>query len=263
MLRKMKKKERKIIEYQDEKNDEFSTAKITPRTIDEHYPYVHKSKIWNAGCYLCQNILSIPLKYGYAKIKFHLTYIGKENIKPYQKQGYFLYGNHTQAFADTFISSNAIYPKRNFFIVNPENVSMKGLGNFVQLLGAIPIPNHKKGMKPFLAAIQDKIKRGYSVTIFPEAHIWPYYTKIRPFSSVSFGYPVEENVPCFCITNTYQARGRKNDKVKIVSYIDGPFYPDNRLSKAERKKKLRDTIYECMVKRSQNSNQQMIEYRKR
>ncbi len=36
-----------------------------------------------------------------------------------------MYVNHTQPFADTFIPSNPIYPKRNFFIVNPENVSMK------------------------------------------------------------------------------------------------------------------------------------------
>lgn len=255
-----KNKEQKIIYYQDEKNDEFSTAQITPRKIDEHYPYFHQSKLWNLGCYLCQNLFSLPIKYGYAKMKFRLTYVGKEKIKPYKNQGYFLYGNHTQAFADTFISSNAIYPKRNFFIVNPENVSLKGLGNFVQLLGAIPIPNSKKGMKLFLASIQEKIQKGYGITIFPEAHIWPYYTKIRPFSAVSFRYPVEQNVPCFCLTNTYQARGKKKDKVKIVSYIDGPFYPDTSLTKAEQKRKLREEIYSCMVERSKNNTIEMIKY---
>ena len=31
----------KIIYYEDELNDEFSTAKIEPRKIDENYKYIH------------------------------------------------------------------------------------------------------------------------------------------------------------------------------------------------------------------------------
>ena len=38
----------KIIYYEDELNDEFSTAKIEPRKIDENYKYIHKNVIWNA-----------------------------------------------------------------------------------------------------------------------------------------------------------------------------------------------------------------------
>ncbi len=60
-----------------------------------------------------------------------------------------MYANHTQVFADTFLTSNVIYPKRNYLIVNPENVSMKFLGNFVQMFGAIPIPTGRDGMKNF------------------------------------------------------------------------------------------------------------------
>ena len=51
----------------------------------------------------------------------------------------FIYSNHTQAFSDTFTPSLAVYPKRNFLIVNPENISIKGIGWFVEMLGAIPI----------------------------------------------------------------------------------------------------------------------------
>ena len=32
----------RIIYYNDELNDEFSTAKIIPRKIDENYKYMHK-----------------------------------------------------------------------------------------------------------------------------------------------------------------------------------------------------------------------------
>ena len=93
-----------VIYYSDELNDEFSGSNITPRVIDENYKYIHKNIFWNMQAFLLQNILSLPLKYFYAKWKLKIKYIGKEKLKPYKKQGYFIYGNHTQVFADTFIT---------------------------------------------------------------------------------------------------------------------------------------------------------------
>ena len=255
-------KEKKIIYYKDELNDEFSKAKIVPRRIDSSYKYEHRNPFWRLSAYLIQNVLSLPLKFIYVKAKFGIEYVGKEKLKPYKKQGYFVYGNHTQTFADTFIITNTVFPKRNYLIVNPENVSMKGLGNFVQKFGAIPIPTERNGMRNFLEAVKSKIKKGYSVTIFPEAHIWPYYTKIRPFKNVSFRYPVELEVPTFCVTNTYQKRG--NGKPKITTYIDGPFYPDEDLENIQDKKQsLRDKVYNAMVERSKQSNFEYIKYIKK
>ena len=257
-------KQKEIIYYKDELNEEFSTAKIVPRKIDENYKYIHKSVIWNAIAFLLQNGLSVPIKFLYAKIKFKIKYVGKEKLKPYKQQGYFIYGNHTQIFADTFITSNTNYPKKNFFIVNPENVSMKFLGNIVEMLGAIPIPSNKEAMKNFLEVIEKRIKDGNSVTIFPEAHIWPYYTKIRPFKTVSFKYPVQLNVPTFSVTNTYQSYGKNNDKVRIVTYVDGPFFPDDECkTMKEKQQNLRDKVYKKMVERSQNSNIEVIKYVKK
>lgn len=256
-------KDRKIIYYSDELNDEFSSAQITPRVIDENYKY-KKGKVWDFFSFIIQNIISMPIKVGYAKIKFRIKYVGKEKLKQCKNSGYFVYVNHTQAFADTFIPSIAIFPKRNFLIVNPENISVKPFGWLVELLGAIPVPGNKTAMKNFLQTVEYRINKKQSITIYPEAHIWPYYTKIRPFKSVSFKYPVEMKKPIFCITNTYQKRGEKGDKVKIVSYIDGPFYPEESLKTAkEQKEDLRNRIYERMVDRSKNSNVDVIEYRKK
>ena len=167
--------ERKVIYYKDELNDEFSEAKIVPRKIDGSYVYIHKNPLWNIASYILQNILSMPIKLIYAKCKLRIKYIGKENFKKARKTGYFIYANHTQSFADTFIPSLANYPKRNFFIVNPENVSMKFLKHTVEMLGALPIPSDKKGMVHFLEAIKNKISKNNSITIYPEAHIWPLH----------------------------------------------------------------------------------------
>lgn len=253
-------KEKRIIYYKDELNDEFSEAKITPRIIDENYVYEHKNPLWKFASLALQNVFSMPIKILYSKLKFRQKYIGKEKIKKYKNTGYFIYANHTQNFADVFIPSLPIYPKRNFFIVNPENVSMKFLGNIVQMLGAIPIPSNRKAMMNFLNSINKKIERNYAITIYPEAHIWPYYTKIRNFKSVSFKYPVQLQKPTFCMTNTYQER--KNGKVKITTYIDGPFFSDIKKPLKEQQQELRDKVYEQMVKRSKNSTYEHIIYKK-
>ena len=141
---------------------------------------------------------------------------------------------------------------------------MKFLGNVVEMLGAIPIPDNKEAMKNFLNTIKLRIKKENSITIFPEAHIWPYYTKIRPFKNVSFKYPVQLDVPAFCVTNTYQSCGKNNDKVRLVSYIDGPFFPDECCNNMkEKQQNLRDKIYNQMVERSKMSNVEVIKYVKK
>ena len=251
--------EQKVLYYSDELNDELAPATIQSRVIDEKFKY-KKGLIWNACSLFIQNVLSMPIKWGYLRIKFRHKFIGKEKLKECKKQGYFMYANHTQPFADTFIPSVADYPKRNFLIVNPVNISLRGTGTLVEMLGAIPIPSDIKAMKNFLATIEEKIKNKNSITIYPEAHIWPYYTKIRPFKAVSFKYPVKLNAPAYCITNTYQSYGRHNNKIQLVSYVDGPFYPNEELPLKERQQDLRDRVYEKMVERSRNNNVEHIKY---
>lgn len=252
-------KNRKVIYYKDELNDEFSSAKIIPRKIDENYKYKH-GKVWDFCSWVIQNVISMPIKVGYAKLKFRIKFVGKEKLKDYKSSGYFVYANHTQAFADTFIPSIAVFPKRNFLIVNPENISVKPFGGLIEMLGAIPVPGNKTAMKNFLDVINEKMEKDYSITIYPEAHIWPYYTGIRNFKSVSFKYPVEFKKPVFCVTNTYQKCGKSMDKVRIVSYVDGPFFADESLSVREQKEELRNRVYECMVERSRNSNVEVVRY---
>lgn len=72
-------KKNKVIYYNDELNDEFSTAVIEPRIIDERYNYKH-SFIWECFSALLQNVLSVPIKWIYLKCKFRHKFIGKENI---------------------------------------------------------------------------------------------------------------------------------------------------------------------------------------
>ena len=60
-------KEQEVIYYSDELNEEFSTAKIEPRKIDNTYKYEHKNIFWNIAAFLVQNVFSVPIKFLYAK----------------------------------------------------------------------------------------------------------------------------------------------------------------------------------------------------
>ena len=258
----MKIKEKaKIVYYEDELNDEFSDAKIISDLVDKNYKYIHRNIFWRIGEAIIF-LISLPIKFIVPIVQFKIIYIGKEKVKLYKDKGLFIYANHTQQFLDTFVPTNHLFPKGNAIIVNPENVSMKGMKTLVKMLHAIPIPNKLDGMKNFFDAIDYYIQeKKYAITIYPEAHIWPFCTWIRNFKDVSFKYPIKYNVPSFCVTNTYQKYKGREDEVQIVSYLDGPFFPDEKIENLkERQKDLRDRIYNQMCERAKQNDIEVIKY---
>ncbi|MBQ8165308.1 MAG: hypothetical protein IJZ94_05790 [Clostridia bacterium] len=253
---------RKVIYYSDELNDEFSLAQITPKKIDGNYVYIHESRFKAFTHFFWYRIIATPIAYLYTKAVFRHKVIGRECLKDYKKTGYFMYGNHTQDIGDAFMPSMLNFPQEDYVIVHPNNVSMPVLGKINPSLGALPLPDDMTAYKNFIRAVEKRISQNKAVVIYPEAHIWPYYTKIRPFTDASFAYPVRLGVPSFCFTNTYQKR-KYSKKPRIVTYIDGPFLPDKNLPAKEQKTVLRNKIYECMCKRAENSDVVMIQYIKK
>lgn len=104
-----------------------------------------------------------------------------------------------------------------------------------------------------------KLSPGNCVVIYPEAHIWPCYTGVRPFRDSSFRYPVETGQPVFAFTVTYR-RHLILPLPRTVVYIDGPFFPDSALTLRQNQRKLRDEVYNAMCRRSQKSNFRYHEY---
>ncbi len=253
---------RKVIYYSDELKDEFSLTQITPRVIDESYTYIHKSFFKHFTHFFWYRVVFTPIAFFYTKIKFRHKVIGKEKFKSFKKSGYFIYGNHTQDLGDAFMPNMMNFPKHNYMIVHPNNVSMPFLGRITPSLGALPLPGCVKAYRNFASAVHTHIESGHAVVIYPEAHIWPFYTKIRPFSDESFVYPIKENVPSFCFTNTYQKR-KHSKKGKVVTYIDGPFYPNATLSARERRLALRNEIFNTMTERAKLSDHIQIQYIKK
>ena len=256
------KKEKQVIYYDDELNNEFSTAQIVAKKIGDDYVYIHTGIFKKFTHFFWYRVVATPIAFFYLKIKFHHKIVNRKILKEFKNKGYFMFGNHTQPTGDAVIPSMITFAKDAYVIVHPNNVSMPYLGRVTPSMGALPLPDTLKATINFSKAIETRIKENKSIVIYPEAHIWPYYTKIRPFTDESFYYPVKYDAPVFCFTNTYQKR-KHGSKPKLVTYVDGPFYRDESKSVQEQRKLLRDQVYECMTERSKMSTVEVIEYRKK
>ncbi|MBE6548330.1 MAG: hypothetical protein E7667_05585 [Ruminococcaceae bacterium] len=255
----MDKKSPKVIYYRDELNDEFSKAQITPKRIDASYRYERKSFFAKAAHVFLYRFVAIPIAFVYLKVKFGHKIINKKALKPFRKKACFIYGNHTQTSADPLIPTFITFPYRANIIVHPNNVSIPIVGGLMPYLGAIPLPDDMAANRNFIKCIEARLQKGQAVFIYPEAHIWPYFTGIRNFKDTSFFYPVKYDTPVFCFTNTYQRRKWRKTP-RMVTYIDGPFYKDTQLPPRVQKSELRDRVYECMCERAKNSNVTIIKY---
>lgn len=252
---------RKIIYYKDELNDEFSTAVIVPRKIDETWNYGGRGFCWNLIHFFIYRIIAVPVAWSYLKLKFSHKIVNRQVLKPYKKQAFFVYANHTNVFADPLVPTFVCWPKDAMVIVHPNNVSIPVLGRFLPYVGALPLPDNLKAGRNFMETIKFHVSKKRAIMIYPEAHIWPFYTKIRGFLDSSFKYPVEYNTPVFCFTNVYKKR-RFSKNPKMVTYVDGPFFAGENLSPKEKRRSLRNQVFETMCERSKLNEVELIKYEK-
>lgn len=258
----------KIIYYKDELNDDFAGNNIKTKKVPADYRYINHNIFFRVGAFILYYGIAKPLVWLVIKVMFFAKVKNRKVLKAVQGQGHFIYANHTGDILDAFRPNTLRLFRKNYIVVNPDAFSIPGIKTIVAMLGAMPIvDNDIRQNAKLLEAVEYRIKHKASVTIYPERHIWPYYTKIRPFTPASFHYPVKLNAPAIVLTTTYHAHKGLLKWIKrprVIHYLDGPFYPDNTLSKVEAKQLLRDTIYQTMVARATNTPQyEYIKYIKK
>ena len=240
---------KKIIYYEDLINDDFANNGIKPKLVTADFPFVIKNPFWILGEFLAYRIVATPLVWLIAKVGFGLRIKNRRAIRGLRGTGYYLYGNHSQNMMDAYTPTLVSFPKHAHVIVGPHAVSLALLRYPVMLLGGIPIPDGIKGKVIFLKALSFRVEQKRTVVIYPEAHIWPWYTGIRPFSDVSFTYPVKDDVPAVAFVTTYRRRKLFPMLPPLLTVtLSEPFYPDHSLSRSEARRKLRDQVYDFMCR---------------
>ena len=245
----------KVYYFENELTDDFSGFNQNTKVVDKDYIYIHKNIFYKLFNFISYKVMRVVARI-YLKLKFKYKVYNKELLKG--KKSYFLYGNHTHVPGDAYIPNMIVNKVKPYFIVDADNVSTKGTQLFMESVGAMPIPNRINGMRNFKNVLKERIKN-HPVVIYPEAHIWPFYTKIRNYTDVSFRYPITYDVPVYTFTVTYHKYKRRNFPV-IKVFLDGPFTYDKELSRKEAQKKLRDEVHNCMVERSKLNSYKFVHY---
>jgi len=253
------KKEKPIIYYSDELNDEFANDNLNPKIIDENYKYIHKSFFKILTHFFWYRCIAIPLAVIFLKLKYRHKKINYKILKPFKKQTVFLYGNHTNNIADPLLPTIISSPRRVNVLVNPANLNIPFIGKILPSLGAIPLPTTRKAYKNYKESLDFLVSKNRVISIYPEKHIWPFYTKIRPFEVDSFRYAVDYEKATFSFTNIYKKR-KYSKNPKMITYIDGPFYPNKDLARKDQIINLREQVYQQMVLRSKENNIELIKY---
>ncbi len=256
--------EKKTVYYTDELGDDFALTRdaIKARRPEGGFRYEHHFLLWRAGAWMLYRVVATPIVWAYCKAVYGLRIQGRRKILTV-RGGCFLYGNHTQNIIDAFLPTMAAFPKRCNIITAPDAVSIPVIRHITPMLGAIPLPDSFEEIRAFQKTIKKSAEKGRALAVYPEAHIWPYYNKIRPFSDESFVYPCKYGVPAVPFTVTYRSRRILRKLPPAVTLVIGdPVYADRELSAREARRKMRDEVYEQMCRASEDSYE-YIRYVKR
>lgn len=254
------KTEERIIYYNDEQNDDFSGLQIEGKPLGEGYRYIRTGFFYKIFEFVFYYAVMIPVVFMLEKVYCHQKFANRKVLKKAKKEGCFIVSNHTQVQSDSYIGPLAVFPKKCFIISHPDVLSIKGMRLGMQAYGVIPLGSNLDEKKEFLRCVEKRMQSGNAVIVYPEAHVWPYYTKIRPFDDQCFTYLAKQQKPMFVLTNCYQKR-RFSKKPQIVTYADGPFYPNPDLNRRSTAKELRDIAYNTMCQRTkEHSTVEYIKY---
>lgn len=259
----MNKRKTKVIYYKDELTDDFAGTKIMPDIIDSKYDFAPKNFGYRVMSALLR-IIAMPIISFIERIVYGVTIKNKKALKGLK--GCYLYGNHTGVY-DAFTPNLLSFPyAKTKIIASADSVSIKGLKKVVKMLGVIPVPTGLDGLKEFTAAVEYYHSRGENIAIYPEAHIWPYYTGVRNFSATSFRYPVKDGAPVIAFFTAYTKPSGLFwffRKVKTVVYVSNPIYPDKMLAPKKAQIKLRNDVYDFFKECSQKySDFEYVRYEK-
>ena len=235
--------------YEDELKDDFEKTKTLKRIdLPPDYKYIHKNIFFRIYAFILFWFIAKPVLH---TILFFagLRVKGRKNIKDVKKKvgSGFIYMNHTSFWDMVSNQVLTVTFRRCNIIGYTDALTLPRFVRFLTFgLGYLPLPTSLNDYRKFDEALKYYSNKKRFIIIFPEAHIWPYYTKIRPFIATSFKYPAKLNVPAIPVVTCYTKR-RFSDKPKPTLYIGEAVYPKKELSLNENKEYMRNECYKRMV----------------
>lgn len=216
-------------------------------TVDEHYKFIPRHWCARFFSYLIKMIAAAFFAC-FNFIAYGFTVKGKKNFKGIPG-GAVTICNHVQG-VDCSLVVEAVAPKNLYYPTIKTNLELAFLRWPIKFCGGMPIPESPKALRVFNGVIQELLKRGNYVHVYPEGILFPYYLKgIRQFQRGAFKYAYDADVPVVPMVITFrERRGLRritNRKPLITMTVLEPVYPDT--SKRARPE-IERLLFECYEK---------------
>ena len=177
---------------------------------------------------------------------------GEENLSVLQK-GAIVTCNHFSAF-DNYIVFHGIrkaLPRKYLYKVIREGnyTNFPGLYGFLfRNCNTLPLSSNRRTMMNFTAAVDELLKRGESILIYPEQAMWWNYKKPRPFKVGGFELAYKAGVPVLptfitMVDDDTRLDGDGYPVQRHTLHILPPVYPDLSLGKKLGAKKMMEETF--------------------
>ena len=167
---------------------------------------------------------------------------GIENLKNLET-GAIITCNHFNAF-DSFamhvVYDESNHKKRKFFRVIREGnyTNFPGFYGFLMRnCNTLPLSSNKETMKEFMKSVNQLLKDGHFILVYPEQSMWWNYKKPKPLKKGAYVFAAKANVPvvpCFITMEDSDIMGK--DGFYIQEYtinVGKPIFPNDEFSKNE------------------------------
>ncbi len=202
--------------------------------IKDDYKYIIDNKILNCFSDLLFIIIT-PILWILNRVLFGFDVEGVDNLRKVSG-GKVTISNHVHPM-DCTMNGLINFPERTYFPTLATNFKIPFIRHLIRVLYAIPIPKKTAQIEKFFEQIKKALAEGKTIHMYPEAALWPYYEKIRPFKKGAFKMAAEAGCPIVPILYTFEEPdgifALYKKKKCIHAKVLEPVYPNLNLSKNE------------------------------
>ena len=168
---------------------------LVNKDFDKEYNY-YKTGLFYKTARFFAYVVAYTLGHFVCKFKHGIRYEGRKNLKKYKtqlKDGCITVCNHV-FHLDYLCLIIGIRPNFQYYPAWNSKLLDKDR-HLVNLTGGIPVPDTLSGLKKFFQAFESHIDNKAWIHFFPEAAMWPFYQKIRPFKKGAFILADKKDIP--------------------------------------------------------------------
>ena len=138
-------------------------------------------------------------------------------------------------------------------------------GFFFRHCNTLPLSSNRRTMINFMSSVNELLKGGESVLIYPEQEMWWNYKKPRPYKVGGFKIAYRAGVPVLPTFITMQDDPARLDGdgypvQRHTLHILPPVYPDVSLGEKQGAEKMKNEAYEACVKKYEEVYQKKLSY---